>query len=91
MSDGNHSWKRFARAVRQLEAEPGESDLSAGSIPWLSDLPGQVHDLWVRVIWKRWSIVAIALSLGVFGAFFYASQPEAPASPAPRIPIPPAP
>lgn len=91
MSDGSHSWKRFAAAVRQLEAEPAEPASSATSIPWLSDLPGQVHDLWLRLIWKRWSIAGIAIALAVLGGFFLASRPEAPGTPVPRIPIPPAP
>jgi hypothetical protein len=93
MSDGTHTWKRFAAAVRQLDAETAQTGdpAQAASIPWLADLPAQVEALWMRLIWKRWAVAATCVSLAVLGACFLASAPESLSAPVPRISIPPAP
>ena len=94
MSLDTHSWQRFAKAVRQLDAGTAEAANSVqpnASIPWLPALPGQVHALWLRLIWKRWVLVAISISLAVLAGFFLASRPAAPAARVPRISVPAAP
>ncbi|WP_035611372.1 hypothetical protein [Haloferula sp. BvORR071] len=89
MNDGTHSWKRFATAVRQLDADTANTgDQAAPPIPWLPHLSEQVHAFLIRLIWKRWALVGILISLAVLGGFFLASHPAAPAAPLPAIPVP---
>jgi len=91
MTPDPNPWQRFAAAVRQLEADTTPSKntaLPAGAIPWLQELPGQVQVLWLRMVWRRWALVAILASLAVLGGFFLASQPVATPARVPRIPVP---
>ena len=96
MNPESHPWKKMAAVARrsvQTDAGPVPS-ADRAAISWLPDLPEKVHSMFLRVIWKRWSIAAILLSAGLLGACLFASRgifPEANDANLPRIPIPSAP
>lgn len=96
MNPEMHPWKKMATAARRTgEAEaPPASPAAPAEIPWLPDLPGKVHAMFLRLIWRRWSIIAILISAAVLAALWIDARGifSAPDDTnLPRIPIPSAP
>jgi hypothetical protein len=98
MNPEMHPWKKMAAAARRTgegEAEaPPASAAAPAEIPWLPELPGKIHSMFLRLIWRRWSIIAILISAAVLAALWFDARGTfaAPDDTAlPRIPIPSAP
>ncbi|QJE94257.1 hypothetical protein [Luteolibacter luteus] len=103
MNPDTHPWKKMAAAARRSgEGHAPSASASASpsapaptaEIAWLPELPEKIHAMFLRLIWRRWSIAAILISAAVMAAAWFHARGAFSAdhdAVLPRIPIPAAP